>query len=74
MSMEGDAIRSVQSCEHREVAELRGDGAIELIRAKVPEGAAMRTIEDASYSNRDLKKKSKHKTQFHPLESDVNGG
>ena len=37
--MEGDAILSVQSGEHREVTELRWDGATELIRVKGPERA-----------------------------------
>ena len=35
--MEGDAILSVQLLQHREVAELRWDGAIELIRVEGPE-------------------------------------
>jgi len=35
--MEGDAILSVQSGELREIAELRWDGATELIRVEVPE-------------------------------------
>ena len=35
--MEGDAIPSVQPCEHRKVAELRWDGATELIRGEGPE-------------------------------------
>jgi len=39
--MEGDAILSVQSGEHREVAELRWDGASELILEEVPERATM---------------------------------
>jgi len=34
--MEGDAILSVQQLQLREAAELRWDGAIELIRVKVP--------------------------------------
>jgi len=38
---EGDAMLSVQLLQHREVAELRWDGAIELIRVEVPERAAM---------------------------------
>jgi len=49
--LEGDAILSVQIGE-REVAELRWDGAIELIVREVPERrtmTSMRTIEDASY-------------------------
>ena len=51
--MEGDAILSVQIGQHREVAELRWDGATELIRVQQPERATMtqmRTIEDASYA------------------------
>ena len=39
--MEGDAILSVQISERREVAELRWDCAIELIRHEVPERATM---------------------------------
>jgi len=39
--MEGDAILSVQRGEHREVAEMRWDGATELIRGKPPERATM---------------------------------
>ena len=41
MSMEGDAILSVHHLQHREVAELRWDGATELIRVKGPERATM---------------------------------
>ena len=41
MSMEIDAILSVQPCEHREVAELRRDGANKLIRIEVPERMTM---------------------------------
>jgi len=47
---EGDAILSVQPSEHREVAELRRDGATELIEVEVPANDAMRTIEAASYT------------------------
>jgi len=39
--MEGDAILIAQMGEVREVAELRWDGAIELIQAEVPERATM---------------------------------
>ena len=39
--MEGDMILSVQPCEVREVAELRWDAAIELIRGEVPERATI---------------------------------
>jgi len=39
--MEGDAILSVQLLQLREVAELRWDGATELIRGEVPERATM---------------------------------
>jgi len=39
--MEGDEILSVQIFEHCEVAELRWDGAIELIPVEVPERATM---------------------------------
>jgi len=39
--MEGDAILSVQLLQHREVAELRWDGATELIHGEVPERATM---------------------------------
>jgi len=39
--MEGDAILIIQPCEHREVSELRWDGATELIRLEVPERATM---------------------------------
>jgi len=50
--MEGDAILSVQPSELREVAELRWDGAIEVIRVEVPEresdNDATTTIQDAS--------------------------
>ena len=42
MSMEGDAILRVQRGEFREVAELRWDGASELIRAEGPESATIR--------------------------------
>ena len=35
--MEGDATLSVQVFQLREVAELRWDGATELIRVEVPE-------------------------------------
>jgi len=64
MSMEDDAILRVQLLQHREVAELRWDGATELIRVEAPERATMAqwTIEDASYSQiipiviRDYKK------------------
>jgi len=53
--MEGDGAVSVQPCEHREVAELRWDGAGELIVGEVPERATpherMRTIEYTSYSH-----------------------
>jgi len=38
--MEGDAILSVQIGELREVAELRWDGAGEIIRVEVPARAA----------------------------------
>ena len=50
--MEGDATLSVQIDEHREVAELGWDGAIELIRVEVPESDndAMSTIKDRQYS------------------------
>jgi len=49
--MEGDMILSVQPFQLSEVAELKWDGAIELIRVEVPEGNdAMSTIEDALYS------------------------
>ena len=41
MSMEGDAILSVQLLQLSEVAELRWDGATELIQAEVPERATM---------------------------------
>jgi len=53
--MEGDATLSVQIDEHREVAELRWDGATELIRVEAPESDndAMSTIKDASYSFED---------------------
>jgi len=43
----------VQPCEHREVTELRWNGASELIRGELAERAtneAMRTIDDAKYS------------------------
>jgi len=40
--MEGDAILSVQMDELIEVAELRWDGASELIRGEVPERATMK--------------------------------
>ena len=39
--MERDAILSVQIGEHREVAELRWDGAIEIIRVEFPERATI---------------------------------
>jgi len=39
--MEGDAILSVQIDEHREVAKLSWDGAIEIIRVEPPETATM---------------------------------
>jgi len=39
---ENDAIPSVQSLQLREVAELRGDGAIELIRVEVSDRATMK--------------------------------
>jgi len=39
--MEGDAIVSVQIGELLEVAELRWDGATELIRVEVPERATL---------------------------------
>jgi len=39
--MEGDAILSVQIEKLRKVAELRWDGAIELIRVEVPEKAPL---------------------------------
>jgi len=39
--MEGDAILSVQLLQLSEVAELRWDGATELIQAEVPERATM---------------------------------
>ena len=35
----------VQSDKHREVAELRGNGASELIEAELPERAIIREIE-----------------------------
>ena len=41
VSMEGDAIRSIQIDELCEVAELRWDGANELIPVEVPERATM---------------------------------
>ena len=46
--MEGDVILSIQIGEHRELAELRWDGAIELIRVELPESDndALTTIED----------------------------
>jgi len=40
-SVEGDAILSVQQLKLREVAELRWDGATELIRGEIPERATM---------------------------------
>ena len=45
--MEGDATLSVQIDEHREAAELRWDGATEIIRVELPERA---TIEGSKYS------------------------
>ena len=39
--MENEAILSVQLHQLREVAELRGDGASELIPGEVPERTAM---------------------------------
>jgi len=39
--MEGDVTLSVQNGEHREVAELRWNGASELIIVEVPERATM---------------------------------
>jgi len=39
--MEGDVILTVQLLQHREVAELRWDGAIELIEGEEPERATM---------------------------------
>jgi len=39
--MEGDAILNIQPLELRKVAELRWDGAIELIRVEVPDRAAI---------------------------------
>jgi len=39
--MEGNAIPSVQRVELGEVAELRWDGATELIRVELPERATM---------------------------------
>jgi len=54
MSIEGDAILSVQIGEHREVAELRWDGASEIIMGEEPfdsDNCAMSTIiEGSSYS------------------------
>jgi len=52
VSMEGDSTLSIQFGELSEVAELKWDGASELIRGKVPESDndAMRTIEDISYA------------------------
>ena len=41
MPIEGDAILSVQPLQLREVAELRWNGATELIRVEVPERATM---------------------------------
>jgi len=41
MSIEGDAILSVHVLHHCEVAKLRWDGAIEIIRGEVPERATM---------------------------------
>ena len=41
MPIEGDAILRVQIGEDREVAELRWNGAIELIPVEVPERATM---------------------------------
>jgi len=46
MSMEGDATLSVQVGEHREVAELRWDGADEPIRIEVPERATMNNLSE----------------------------
>jgi len=40
--MEGDAMPSVQKDEFREVAELRWDGASEIIRVEVPERAILK--------------------------------
>jgi len=42
VSMEGDAILSVQPEQLREVAELWWDGASELILVEIPERATMR--------------------------------
>jgi len=39
--MEGDATLNVQNGEHREVAELRWNGATKLIRVEAPERATM---------------------------------
>jgi len=50
MSMEDIAILSVQILQHREVAELRWDGATEIIHGEGPD--AMSTIEDASQIHR----------------------
>ena len=45
MSLEGDAILSVQMGEPCEVAELRWDGTSELIRGEGPEGETMTQCE-----------------------------
>ena len=42
LTMEGDSILIVQLFQHREVAELRRNGATELIRLEVPERATMK--------------------------------
>jgi len=50
VSIEGDVTLRVQHLQLREVAELRWDGATELIRVEAPDRAtmkAMSTIEDA---------------------------
>jgi len=49
--MEGDAILSVQIDELREVAELRWDGASEIIRVEVPERAIMKTSKQSKMHN-----------------------
>jgi len=55
--MAGDATLSVHIDDHREVAELRWDGATELIVVEVPENDndAMGTIEDHKKVKSELK-------------------
>jgi len=60
MSTQNDAMPSVQVMQHHEVAELRWDGASELIRVEGPERAIINEWEHCNWKWREIEVELSH--------------